>query len=154
MEVKEDKNFIYDRVRKINALKKVNYFFHDIFYHIILNINYFFNKNKNNKIYNASICAIFKDEAVYLKEWLEFHLMIGIDHFYLYNNFSTDNYMEILKPYIEKNIVTLKEWPVKAGQLSAYDDCYNNYRNESQWICFLDIDEFICLYKEEDIKIW
>ena len=72
--------------------------------------NYFKLKNKNNKkLYGISICAIFKDESIYLKEWIEFHLLIWIEHFYLYNNFSKDSYLEVLKPYIEKNIVTLRE---------------------------------------------
>ena len=39
------------------------------------------------KKYYCSICAIFRDEGTYLKEWIEYHRIIGIDHFYLYNNF-------------------------------------------------------------------
>ncbi len=33
-----------------------------------------------------SLCAIFKDEADYLREWIEFHRIVGVEHFYLYNN--------------------------------------------------------------------
>jgi hypothetical protein len=29
-----------------------------------------------------AVCAIFKDEAPYLLEWLAFHKMIGVDMFY------------------------------------------------------------------------
>lgn len=156
MELKEDKNFIYD----IPIKKNFKYYYRenfllklkDIFIIILLKI---YSKKKNlNKKYYVSICAIFKDEAIYLKEWIEYHLMIGIEHFYLYNNFSTDNYKEILKPYIEKGIITLKEWPVNQGQLSAYQDCYEKNKEESQWIGFLDIDEFVCPYKVNDIKEW
>ena len=38
------------------------------------------------KKHKVSICAIFKDEEEFLKEWLEFHLLVGIEHFYMYNN--------------------------------------------------------------------
>lgn len=34
--------------------------------------------------YYLSIGAIFKDEARFLDEWIEFHLGIGVEHFYLY----------------------------------------------------------------------
>ena len=37
-----------------------------------------------------AICAIFKDEAPYLLEWLAFHRMIGVDLFVLYDNGSND----------------------------------------------------------------
>ena len=46
-----------------------------------------------------SICMNFKDEAIYLKDWVEYHLSIGVDHFYLYNNESSDNFLEILKTH-------------------------------------------------------
>ncbi len=39
-----------------------------------------------------SIISLFRDEAPYLKEWIEFHRLIGVDQFHLVNNNSTDNY--------------------------------------------------------------
>ena len=89
-----------------------------------------YKKKKRDTKYYCSICAIFKNESPYLREWIEYHLMIGFDHLYLYNNFSSDNYKEVLQPYIDKNAVTLIEWPVKYGQISAYEDCANKFRNE------------------------
>ena len=41
--------------------------------------------------YYFSICAIFKDESLSIKEWIEYHKLIGVEHFYLYNNNSTDS---------------------------------------------------------------
>ena len=41
---------------------------------------------KQQKKYTVAVCAIFKNESVFLKEWLEYHLLIGVEHFYLYNN--------------------------------------------------------------------
>lgn len=93
--------------------------------------------------YGVSICAIFKNEARYMKEWLDFHILVGVEHFYLYNNNSTDGYMEILQPYIEKKLVTYVEWPYKQGQISAYLHCIDNFKTESRWIGFIDLDEFV-----------
>lgn len=151
----EDKDFILDTP----IIKNFNYYrrriglpFYDIYMKSLLAI---YNRKMKNKIekkrYYLAICAIFKNEAEDMKEWLEYHLLIGVEHFYLYNNFSNDNYLEILNSYIEKGIVTLREWPLEQGQRAAYEDCYEKDRNESQWICFLDLDEFICPYKNNNI---
>ncbi|MGL5099839.1 MAG: glycosyltransferase family 92 protein, partial [Fusobacteriaceae bacterium] len=151
----ENNNFIFDRPIEINfkyIIKRILLVFMDIFYHLLLMLVN--KKEKEKKKYYATICGIFKNEASYMKEWIEYHKMIGVQHFYLYNNFSEDNYKEILEPYIKEGVVTLKEWPVKAGQMSAYKDCYENYKSESQWICFLDFDEFICPYEEKNICDW
>ena len=64
-----------------------------------------------------------------------------MQHFYMYNNFSDDNYMEVLEPYIQEGIVDLIDWPVKQGQISAYKDCYDKHRKDAKWIGFIDIDE-------------
>ena len=34
-----------------------------------------------------AICAIYRDEAPYLREWIEFHRLVGVEHFFLYDNF-------------------------------------------------------------------
>ncbi len=48
------------------------------------------------KKYNLSICGIMKDEGPYLVEWLEFHKLVGVEKFYLYDNSSSDNSIDIL----------------------------------------------------------
>lgn len=100
-------------------------------------------KESSQKKYNVSICAIFRDEAEILKEWIEFHRIVGVDHFYLYNNFSADNYKKILEPYVTEGIVTLTDWPYERQQMAAYKDCAERYRDESKWIGFIDLDEFV-----------
>ncbi|MBQ8133027.1 MAG: glycosyltransferase family 92 protein [Clostridia bacterium] len=109
-------------------------------------------REEDNIKYSVSVCAIFRDEGTYLKEWLEFHLIAGVEHFYLYNNFSKDNYMEILKPYIDRNVVTLIDWPVKQGQFAAYQHFFDNYSKETKWVCLIDLDEFIVPNKYHNIQ--
>lgn len=156
LEFKRNRNFIFNISFRLNLkllLKLIILPFWDLFFRAIININYLFIRQSNKK-YNVSICAIFKDEAVYFKEWIEYHKLIGVDHFYLYNNFSSDNFQEILKPYIDCQLVTLIDWPVKFGQGKAYEDCYLNYRQHTNWITFLDIDEFICPKWDLKIDSW
>lgn len=109
------------------------------------------NKVKEKKFYVA-ICAIFKNEARYMREWIEFHKIIGVEHFYLYNNFSNDDYKNVLEPYIINGLVTLIEWPIKQGQMLAYKDCAEKYGDESNWIAYIDLDEYIVPNKSNNIK--
>lgn len=91
-----------------------------------------------------SVCAIMKDEAPYLIEWLEFHKIVGVERFYLYNNNSTDNTLDIVQPYVQSGEVVLHDWPFSPKQqASAYEHCLEEYQQESEWITFLDLDEFL-----------
>jgi len=90
-----------------------------------------------------SICAIFRNEAVMLREWLPFHLAVGVDHFYLYDNGSDDNSREIIEPYRRRGVVTLTDWPANPGQIAAYRHCVHTFADDARWIAFIDLDEFL-----------
>ena len=89
------------------------------------------------------VCGIFRNESLYLREWIEFHLLVGVNKFFLYNNNSDDDYHSVLDPYIASGIVELIEWPVNPpSQLSAYQHYIDGHRG-AYWTAFIDIDEFL-----------
>jgi hypothetical protein len=90
-----------------------------------------------------SVCAIYRNEAKDLREWIEFHRLIGVERFFLYDNRSTDDHLDVLAPYIESGVVVHHDWPLFPGQFEAYDHCMAEHRNESRWIALLDVDEFL-----------
>jgi hypothetical protein len=98
-----------------------------------------------------AVCAIFKNEAPYLKEWLEFHRLVGVEKFYLYNNYSSDGYLDVLAPYVEAGIVTVHDIPVRPGQLMAYNSCLKTYGPNARWMAFLDIDEYLYALDEDSV---
>lgn len=108
----------------------------------------FFSLSASHK-FEVSICAIFQNEAPYLKEWIEFHRLLGVEHFWLYNNSSSDNYLEVVNPYVEKGIVELIDWPSPVSenwltyQREAYNDCISRSKARTRWLAVIDIDEFI-----------
>lgn len=97
-----------------------------------------------------AICCIFRDEAKYLPEWIEFHEAQGVEHFFLYNNLSTDNYLNILQPWVISGMVETIEWPFECKnvddwipiQIAAYMDGIERAK-DYQWCAFLDADEFL-----------
>lgn len=151
-----NKYFIYDIPRKHGIVFFLKYILAFI-YNIVCHLALFLYKRTERVVvykYKLSICAIFKNEASFMREWILYHQMLGVEHFYLYNNFSTDDYAEVLRNFIDKNIVTLVDWPVPQGQTEAYRHWYNTYRDDTQWVSFLDLDEFICPYYETNLNDW
>ena len=108
--------------------------------------------------YFISVCAIFQNEAPYLREWIEYHRIIGVEHFYLFNNESVDDYMQVLNPYIAKGIVELWDWPRKpneahhvGAQIAAYNHCIALTADISDWLALIDLDEFILPISTKDL---
>ncbi len=99
--------------------------------------------------YYLSVCAIFRDEGSILKEWIEYHQLVGVEHFYLYNNNSSDNYLQVLEPYIKAGIVELQDWPTPTNvpwspyQTAAYNHWLSRNKMETFWVAIIDLDEFI-----------
>ena len=90
-----------------------------------------------------SICAIYRWEGPYLREWVAFHKLMGVERFFLYDNRSDDEHLDALAPYLSDGTVELTEWPLFPGQVQAYTDCIERHRDDSRWIAFVDIDEFL-----------
>ncbi len=117
-----------------------------------------FDELQLEKKYSVSICALFKNEERYLKEWIEYHKLIGVEHFYLYDNGSRDRSFEVLVPYIKEGSVTLIDWPdfcpmkdpekpacwVLSTQLTAYENAAKYVAlGDTQWLAFIDVDEYL-----------
>lgn len=90
-----------------------------------------------------SVCAIFRNEAPYLAEWIEFHRLVGAERFFLYDNRSSDDHAAVLAPYVAEGVATVHDWPEHPAQKEAYEHCLSRHGAESRWIAFLDLDEFL-----------
>lgn len=102
--------------------------------------------------YELCACTMFRNEARYFDEWITFHRAVGVEHFYLYNNQSTDNFREMLAPWINRGVVTLLDWGREGGQVGAFNDCIRRFRMEARWIAFLDVDEFLFSPETRDLR--
>jgi hypothetical protein len=99
-----------------------------------------------------SLCLIAKDENSYLKEWLDYHILLGIEHFWIYDNDSKVPLKESLQDYIKKGWVTVNPINGKGMQLYAYDHCIQTYGKFSLWIGFIDTDEFLVPKTEDNLR--
>lgn len=99
-----------------------------------------------------SIVCIAKNEGPYLKEWIEYHKLIGVERFYFYDNGSSDNTKEILEPYTKNGIVVYKYIEGKGLQDKVYADAAFRYSSQTRWMAVIDLDEFIVPKEKDDLR--
>ncbi|WP_321403901.1 glycosyltransferase family 92 protein [Maridesulfovibrio sp.] len=96
-------------------------------------------------------CAIARDENYFIEEWVQYHAMIGVERFIVYDNESKVPLRETLSGYIECGLVQIYEIKGISPQQQAYQHCLDKHGDEFRWLAFIDIDEFIVLKKNENI---
>ena len=91
-----------------------------------------------------SVLSIFKNETMNLQKWIDHYLWQGVEHFYLIDNDSNDNPLDILQSYIDKGIVTYYYRPEKYQQIQHYQFVFDhaNIKNKTFWLILCDLDEF------------
>ena len=103
-----------------------------------------------------AVTTLMKDEDRFLVEWIEYYRIIGADHFYIYDNRSLgrSKIRRVLAPYIQSGLVTLLDWdyPYRSGasdnswrycQRGQMHHCLYKYGGRTDWLLFVDVDEFI-----------
>jgi len=109
----------------------------------------------SNKYFLLGLVAILRGEDDYLIEWIEFHILLGVNHFVLYDNGTSLNTFNLLKKYIDQGLVTYFSFPHIDGlrdgryvstltlQQLAYADCIIRFSKHFKYLLQLDIDEFL-----------
>jgi hypothetical protein len=97
--------------------------------------------------YDLSIAAIIKNEE-YILEWIAYHLMVGVQHFYIYDNESTDGLERKLQKYIQDGTVTYIYWPSKYQQIPVYKHAVSHFQYDTKWLAIIDGDEYIVPIQE------
>ena len=105
--------------------------------------------------YYFCIGAIFKNESHILNEWVQHYLSRGVDHIYLINDNSTDNFIDTLKPYIVNEKVTLYNNDIQkclGVQSKMYNKYLSKHLSDCKWFGIFDLDEFLYSPYTKDIK--
>jgi hypothetical protein len=91
-----------------------------------------------------------KNESKYLKEWVLYHKLIGVDNFSIYLHNNTDDSSRIL----EDLGVNFKNVSSEYLGFEVKNKLYTEIIQEAhtEFVCCLDIDEFIMMPEHDDIK--
>lgn len=88
---------------------------------------------------------MFKNESMIIQEWIEHNIKEGVEHFYLIDNGSDDNYIDKIKKYM--NLITLVKDPYRK-KLGTQTELFNKHfldiiKKETEWVIVIDIDEYV-----------
>ena len=98
-----------------------------------------------------AVVTMVKNEGEHLKEWITFHRLVGCNHIFIYDNGSSDNTAEILRPFVAEGFVTLMPWPeffpwmLRTGidsREAAFAHSICSFGARCRWMMFIDVDEF------------
>lgn len=92
-----------------------------------------------------SICAVFKNETRWLREWIEYHRIVGVEHFHLHGHIADSPEADLLlEPYVRAGIVTLTmDGRGIEAQVEMYAELHRRVIGRTVWAAFIDIDEFL-----------
>lgn len=94
----------------------------------------------------VAICAIAKNEASYIEEWIFYHKLIGFDDVFVYDNISDDGTSELLAAMHYSSDITRVHWPRVHDvppQRHAYNHFLECHARAYDYILICDIDEFL-----------
>lgn len=97
---------------------------------------------QDSRYYLCAVATV-KNEAPYIREWIEYHRLVGFDKFVIYDNESDDNLREVLEHYAGTDLVTYIRWPGKGQQIAIYNHALSSFGRFTRWMSMIDLDEFI-----------
>jgi hypothetical protein len=105
---------------------------------------------KKRPVY-LSACILVRNEEAYLLEWIIYHYLLGFEHFYVYDNNSTDSTRESIAHMQELGLVTLIEWQhfqnFRFALEEQISDCWRRAEaDKSKWVLNFDSDEFLVTF--------
>lgn len=108
---------------------------------------------------NIAIALFLKNENQNILSWLAWHLAIGVNKFFIYDDHSTDGTYEILKAACNIYNIELEQTNPKEithfywRQANAFEKACRKALNQNyDWIGFLDADEYVSLEKDLTIQ--
>lgn len=101
---------------------------------------------------NIAITSIQRDRAPYLLEWLAFHMVVGVERFFVYAHRCTDGTHELLLKLarhhpIAAYVIEHDQQP----QIGAYQHAWQTHGASVDWMAFLDGDEFLMPTREDTL---
>lgn len=103
--------------------------------------------------YKLSIGTMFKNEGHIMYEWIHHYLNNGIDHFYLVDNDSNDNYhLDYFDDLIKAKKIDLYKISGNGIQNQINNFLVQKSKNETEYLMILDLDEFMYSPRCKSIK--
>jgi hypothetical protein len=92
--------------------------------------------------YVLAVYSIMQNEAHVIREWMDIHLREGVEHFFLLDHGSTDDWRDRVKEHIRAGRVTVRRLPSE-GSLDKLRVLNADFALDgAEWVILQDLDEF------------
>ena len=119
---------------------------------------------------SSCIITVIKNEHAYLKEWIDYHLRLGVGHIFIFEDIDSETHKDITDGYgdnvtlcgissvlndTERETAAMlkrtKKWNVQHLYLkNALRYVKDTFSDKYDWCFVVDVDEFITLANEND----
>ena len=120
---------------------------------ILIIISFQFLINKKEKEIKIAICTIGKKENLYVKEYIDYYIKLGVDKIFIYddNDLNSEKIADCIdnkyQGYIK--IYQNKKDKLFYNQSEAFTNCYQNIKEIFDWVLMIDMDEYLFINKDE-----
>ena len=103
------------------------------------------------------VAALIRAERSQLEEWIHYHRLVGVEHFWLYDNSAPEVRRQVIEPLVTIGLVDLIDWPVATRsalvgrQLEAYVDAFRRTTGKARWLALIDLDEFLLPLEDDTV---
>ena len=102
-----------------------------------------------------ALCCMFREETPYIREWVEYHRLVGVERFWLLNNDPDPAAAAEVAPYVDDGTAVLIDWQGGPGvkkQREGFNHVLGLARGQTKWLGFIDMDEFVVPTVAEDLR--
>ena len=96
---------------------------------------------RRRRVKTLAVCIICKDDPDCLKENIEYHTLIGVEHFFIYDHGSKIPLKKVLKEYDNVTVELVNKPNLRKKDVK----CWKENKSKFKWIAFIDTDEFIVM---------
>lgn len=102
-----------------------------------------------SKKYFLGVLTYFKNERSSIYEWILHYKKWGVDHIWMIDNGSEDDYD--IDDFIKEGFVTVYKEP-KLGQQNSYNRYIPEIKKDVTWLGVFDMDEFLYSKEKDNLK--
>lgn len=108
--------------------------------------------------HRVAMATIVNNEGRWIPEWIIFHRLLGIDHFYLYDDKSTDDTRDVVRAFdglgwatlhadidsIQRTLnIVVPDHVRFTPQFVIVQHAARMYAQDTEWLALFDVDEFL-----------
>lgn len=96
-----------------------------------------------------AVSAVMREDPRHLKEWVLYHQLVGVEHFWLYDTTQGSDWRSVLDEELRSQIVEVIACPMRTAaewkelQMESNRDAIRRAVGRADWLALIDLDEYL-----------